>query len=266
MFFADDINGNRTYIDDADPQQVYVCPACKMPVIQKHGKIMAHHFAHKAKDTCDPWYSGKTSPWHKEMQNLFPPHCQEVVVCDNKSGEYHIADVVFKGPSRSCVIEFQHSSISYNDFVARSDFYINQGYYIIWVFDFCTITPQKEMYYTEDSQEENPDLFQVVWPGKDRLRFLDEVNFCEYADNMQIFFHVNIGAGHKILIESDNRVWERWEYINPFQRERLFIELDLIDLAESFLRDVPPLKEFFASPYSEETFYNNLKNIGKRQF
>ena len=64
MFFANNEYGTRTYIDDADAKQTYLCPVCNAPLLQKRGKIMAHHFAHKAKDNCDPWYSGKMSAWH----------------------------------------------------------------------------------------------------------------------------------------------------------------------------------------------------------
>lgn len=256
MFFADNMHRNRTYIDDADTNQAYVCPACKKPVIQKRGSIMAHHFAHKAKATCDPWYSGKMSVWHKEMQNLFPRHCQEVIVRDDKHSEYHIADVLFNNGSKFYVVEFQHSAISYNDFVARTDFYMKQGYGIIWIFDFCDIIPQKTMYYTK---VEDSDWIQVIWPGKDRLRFLDRIDFSEYGENLHIYFHICTGKGRKILIEHDDFFdWERWEYINPFQRERLFIKL--------YLTEFYSLKEFFALPYSEESFYKVLKSSGKKQF
>lgn len=255
MFFANDLYGKRTYIDDADIRQAYICPVCKYPVIQKRGNIMTHHFAHKTTDICDPWYSGKMSAWHKEMQNLFPRHCQEVIVRNDEHSEYHIADIIFNNGSKSYVVEFQHSTISYNDFVSRTDFYMNQGYGMIWIFDFCDIKPQKIMYYTEI---ENSDWIQIIWPGKDRLRFLDKIDFREYGEDLQIYFHVNTGKGRKILIEHDDFFdWERWEYINPFQRERLFINL--------YLTGFYSLKEFFAFPYSEETFYKMLKNTGKNQ-
>ena len=174
---------------------------------------------------------------------------------DDEHNEYHIADVIFKNGSKSYVIELQHSAISYNDFVARTNFYMNQGYGIIWIFDFCDINPQKIMYYTE---MENSNLIQVIWPGKDRLRFLDKIDFSECDENLHIYFHINTGKGRKILIESDNYFdWERWEYIDPFHRERLFIKL--------YLSEFYSLKEFFALPYPEADFYEMLRNTGKRQ-
>ena len=253
MFFANNIYGMRTYIDDADARQTYLCPVCNSPMLQKRGRIMAHHFAHKAKDTCDPWYSGKMSAWHKKMQNFFPRQCQEVIVRD-KDGEYHIADVVFKKDSIFYVVEFQHSAISCDEFVDRTKYYMNQGYRMIWIFDFCDISPQKIMYYTK---VENSDWIHVIWPGKDRLRFLDSIDFREYDEALQIYFHISTGKGKKITIESDYYDWERWEYINPFQRERLFIKL--------YLPGFYSLKDFFALPYSEEDFFKILKIIGNSQ-
>lgn len=216
---------------------------------------MTHHFAHKSKVTCDPWYSGKMSAWHKEMQDLFPHHCQEIIVRDDEHGEYHIADVVFKKNFKYYVVEFQHSAISYDEFVARTNFYMNQGYGMIWIFDFCSISPQKTMYYTEI---DDSDWIQVFWPGKDRLRFLDRIDFNEYGETLHIYFYISTGKGRKIIIESDSYFdWEHWEYINPFQRERLFIKLHLATLYS--------LKEFFALPYSEAEFYKMLKDTGKNQ-
>lgn len=249
MFFANSACGTRTHIDDADMKQTYVCPACKKTVIQKRGNVMAHHFAHKAADTCDPWYSGKMSPWHKNMQNLFPPHCQEVIVRDGEHDEYHIADVVFHSGSNSYVVEFQHSTISYTDFVVRTNYYINQGHKVIWIFDLC----EKTTYYTKDV---DTNWIRVAWPGKDRcLRFFEQIDFSQYSENLRIYFHISTGKGRKI--EHDEYFdWVTWEYMDPFQqRERLFVELDLTDLSS--------LKDFFAFPYPEKTFCKMLKDAGK---
>lgn len=262
MYFANDTYGKRIHIDEADNRKKYVCPACKNPVIQKCGKVVAHHFAHRTKENCDPWYSKKMSSWHREMQNLFPRHCQEVVVRDDEHDKYHIADVVFNNGTKSYVVEFQHSTISYADFVGRTNFYINQGYGVIWIFDFCDLylneikrTKAKTIYYTEIK---NSNWIKVAWPGRDRILFLDRVNFSDYGENLHIYFHVSTGKSRKRMIERDGFYSrEEWEYINPFQRERLFIKLHLGELCS--------LKEFFAIPYSEEDFYKKLRNADRRK-
>ena len=60
MYFANDENGLRVHIDEATKAGAYTCPACKEPVIMKCGRIVAHHFSHKARKNCDPWYT-----WYK---------------------------------------------------------------------------------------------------------------------------------------------------------------------------------------------------------
>lgn len=45
--------------------------------------------------------------------------------------EKHIADILIN----DYIVEFQHSSISLNDFEARNSFYSSCGYKVIWVFD-----------------------------------------------------------------------------------------------------------------------------------
>lgn len=254
MFFAINEYGIRTYIDDADASQSYFCPACNAPVLQKCGDIVAHHFAHKSRGICDPWHSEKMSAWHKEMQNLFPQQYQEVIVRSN-TGERHIADAVFKKGPMAYIVEFQHSTISSKEFVSRTDFYVNQGYGVVWIFDFCCIFPPKVLYYTE---EPGTNRIRVLWPGRDRIKFLDSIDFSKYGKNIHVYFHISTGKGYRRLIESDyfyDR--ESWNYIDPFHREQLFIHLDLGSFQS--------LRDFYAFSYSEESFYRKLRSAAKNQ-
>lgn len=255
MYFAYDEHGVRTHIDDADAKGVYTCPACKCRVTQKRGALVAHHFAHKSKGFCDRWYSGKTSRWHNEMQSLFPEHNREVVVWNTEHTEYHIADAVCSIGTKPFVFEFQHSVIPREDFIARTNSYTELGYGTVWIFDFCYSKSQKTIFYTNipDSGWVN-----IIWPGKDRVRFLDHM---EFGDDIYIYFHIRTGKGRKVLIESNGYYpWERWEYIDPFNPEQLFIQLDLMSF--------DTLKEFEARCYSEEDFKNRLKKLaaGKAQY
>ena len=251
MFFAVDENGVRTYIDDADANRKYFCPACNAQLVQKRGNIVTHHFAHKSNGICDLWYSGKMSAWHKKMQNLFPRIWQEVLVY-NDLGEYHIADVVFKKNSIPYVIEFQHSSISSTDFISHTGFYMSQGYRVIWIFDFCNVYPSKQLYYIK---EDDSNEIHVFWPGKGRLRFLDRVDISPYVNNLYIFFYVSSGKGYSKI--DDYYGHTLWNYIDPFNRETLFIKLDLYSFETT--------RDFYALPYSDEEFQRVLKNIGKCQ-
>ncbi len=253
MFFANSMYGQRTHIEDADPNETYVCPACGCAMIQKRGNINAHHFAHKATKECDPWYTGKLSPWHTKMQNLFSPNFREIIIWNTAHSEYHIADVALE--VKRFVIEFQHSSISQSEFFARTQFYIECGYKIIWIFDFCECEPQKRIFISDTGYEE--DIIKLVWPGRDRIRFLDNLDFSNFGNHLYIAFHENTGIGELQSHEPDGHIpWDTWEYRDPFSRCPCFLLL----CPEYFTGCVD---NFFARYYSEQDFFNMLKKLNK---
>lgn len=254
MFFANSIYGQRTHIEDAVPKESYVCPACGCTMIQKRGNINAHHFAHKTSKECDPWYTGKLSPWHTKMQNFFSPTSQEVIIWNATHTEYHIADVALEYDGKKYVIEFQHSSISQNEFLTRTQFYIECGYKIIWVFDFCKCTPSKRIFISDVGYEKN--IIQLVWPGRDRIRFLDTLDFSNFGNHLYIAFHINTGIGEVQLHDPDGHIpWETWEYRNPFSRHPCFVLL----CPDHF----NGVDNFFARYYSEQSFFNMFKKLNK---
>lgn len=256
MFFANDIYGERIHIDDAVAKHDYVCPACKSKMIQKRGNINAHHFAHKAGKECDPWYTGKLSAWHTRMQSYFPKSAQEVVVWNEMHTEYHIADAILQNGDEKYIVEFQHSVISQKEFVSRSTFYMRCGYRIIWVFDFCECNSQKRILIADDEYENN--IVRLVWPGKDRIKFLDSIDFSDVIDQLYIVFHINTGRGKLQLHDPDGYYpWETWEYVDPFHRHPCFVSL--------FLDDFNSVSDFYARRYSEEEFYKKIKCVGKKK-
>ena len=255
MYCANNDAGVKTSIDEADEKQKYICPACGDEMIQKRGKIVAHHFAHRARTHCDAWYSGKISSWHKEIQSLFPKHCQEIVVWNREHTEYHIADVVFSDAGGAYVIEFQHTPISHDEFIERTSFYLNCGYSLIWIFDYCEIKKQKTIYYSDG---EHASEIRVIWPGKDRVRFMDAIDFSGYIDRIHIYFYISTGRGQSIWSEwGDYPPREIWEYRDPFNREQLYIKLNL-NYFES-------TREFDALHYTKKDFYHKLRSTGQRQ-
>lgn len=102
------------------------CPVCGGVVDARCGEQRTHHWAHRGKRTCDPWWEAET-PWHRAWKNLFPDHWQEVIQHDGK-GEKHIADV---RTEHGLTIEFQHSHLRPEERSARESFYGN----MIWVVD-----------------------------------------------------------------------------------------------------------------------------------
>ncbi len=101
------------------------CPACGGPVIAKCGNQRVHHWAHRGKRVCDPWWEPETE-WHSNWKMKFPEGWQEVVRRDPLTGEKHVADV---RTAQGLTVEFQHSHLRPEEREARESFYGD----MIWV-------------------------------------------------------------------------------------------------------------------------------------
>ncbi len=86
-----------------------------------------HHWAHKTKQNCDPWWESETE-WHRKWKDCFSEEFQEIIMYDNETGEKHVADVKTK---TGFVIEFQHSAMKREEKASRENFYKN----MVWVID-----------------------------------------------------------------------------------------------------------------------------------
>lgn len=251
MFYANDSSGYRTHINDVVSDEQYKCPACNREMIKKRGNINAHHFAHKVGKHCDSWYTGKLSPWHAKMQNLFDRKYQEKIIRLGDVKEFHIADIAFQLDGKKYVIEFQHSTMSQTEFSKRTQFYIDCGYIIIWVFDFCHCRNPKRILST--GLNHDGDLTHFVWPGRDRVKFLDFIKH-DWLGNFLIYFQVNTGEGIECIHDPDGYdSWTTWEYINPTQKTIKFISPNFGSLNS--------LSDFWATVDSEEDFYGMLRNL-----
>jgi len=95
-------------------------------MVAKCGPRIIHHWAHRGRRNCDPWWENETV-WHREWKNLFPEECREIshVAAD---GEIHRADI--KTPT-GIVIEVQHSAMTDLERQSRETFYGN----LVWVID-----------------------------------------------------------------------------------------------------------------------------------
>ena len=103
------------------PKGRATCQVCGGLLIAKCGQILTHHWAHDAKDDCDPW-SEPIGPWHVWWQNLVRTDFIEV------ARGPHRADII---GNENVVVELQHSSISAEDIEAREAYYSN----MVWLFD-----------------------------------------------------------------------------------------------------------------------------------
>lgn len=263
MYYAIDENRMRVSIDDASANVRYLCPACGDPLVIKRGKIIAHHFAHKKGKQCDPYYASKTSLWHRTMQNKFPEAAQEMMVWNRNRTKFRVADALVTIDDDIYVFEFQHSTISTDEFIARTTFYLDLGYKVVWIFDFRDSRDQKCLFYEKDSVYGS--LKHVVWLGRDRVKLLDSDdirNFlcdvaCNYKNELQVLFHVSTGLGRKYLKQYGNS-YQRymWEYINPFDRQLYYIKPNF------YLTD--SLADFYAGFYTEDEVNRQIRTWCKK--
>jgi hypothetical protein len=108
------------------PGLIAACPACGGTVIAKCGQERLHHWAHKGRRVCDPWWENETH-WHRRWKSYFPEDQQEIIRIA-PDGDKHIADVHMPA---GLTIEFQHSSLRPEERAARETFHQN----LIWVVD-----------------------------------------------------------------------------------------------------------------------------------
>jgi len=103
------------------------CPLCNEDVFARCGNIKVHHWAHKSKKVCDPWWENETL-WHRTWKNHFPTNWQEFIQFDSITNEKHVADL--KSPD-GLIVEFQHSYLTTEERLSRERFY----QHMIWILD-----------------------------------------------------------------------------------------------------------------------------------
>jgi ssDNA-binding Zn-finger/Zn-ribbon topoisomerase 1 len=173
MQFANDENGVRTYILEAQESGNFFCPVCNAPMIQRRGQINIPHFAHRKGFLCsDNWKYEEMSEWHRSWQAYFPLENQEVAV-SNDLGR-HRADVLIN----DTVVEFQHSPMSAEEFQERNVFYTQCGYRVIWLFD---AREAYRAFITADSIESN--AYRWKHPPK-------TITGLDLFGSIQVFFHL----------------------------------------------------------------------------
>ena len=119
-----DINGSRSR---PLPGAIGACPFCHSEMIARCGEVRVHHWAHKSKSDCDPWWEPETD-WHRNWKNEFPLRWQERILVDQTTNEKHIADVLTLA---GLTVEVQHSHLEPVERRAREGFYKN----MLWIID-----------------------------------------------------------------------------------------------------------------------------------
>ena len=173
MEFGIGTDGARCSIFNADSEQIYRCPCCGEELLQKRGKIVIWHFAHKSLDKCVGYYDNK-SPWHRSMQDLFPERNREIF-----NGDYgkHFFDVL---TDNGTIVEFQNSPMTIDEFQSRTDAYFSfsikhRSRNPIWVFNYVS-----RNFYVYFSGEEGR-FVKVRWyrPSKIFGDYAHKLSNCE---------------------------------------------------------------------------------------
>ncbi len=181
MIIALDKNNKRIHIDDTNKNEKYYCQTCGEELCLKKGNIKMHHFSHKFNTNCDNWHYDM-SEWHSSWQNQFPIENQEVVF--EFGGKKHRADVFIN----NTIIEFQHSTLAYEEFEDRNLFYNSLGYKVIWIFD------AKEVYESEEIERHLTYKNQYFWTKQFRVfRGLKEI-----TEKVDIYLQENDNIWKKI--------------------------------------------------------------------
>ena len=208
MFFAIDENENIVIAENAKKDEKYFCPMCKAEVRLRSGKLNAPHFAHESLEDCDDFLHD-TSEWHRKWQSLFPrKNCEYVIRGGN---EIHRADVCCYGT----VIEFQYSRILYDEFWRRNNFYTEQGYKVVWIFDVTDIYEKDDssegIYVTGDWETAYDNGTKFRW--KRPWRFLADF-LPQNEKNIDIFLQiVPFGDNPK---EREACYMEKVVWVNPY--------------------------------------------------
>lgn len=110
----------------------YFCPHCQQVVRLKAGKMVAHHFYHLTKCSCD--YSSESID-HINMKNDvihflkdYPFGTEVSVIPDRR------ADVVIYQENQPYVIECQASPITIREWQKRTLDYSKHGVFVVWIF------------------------------------------------------------------------------------------------------------------------------------
>lgn len=177
MRIAIDKDNNRTYIDATKIGEQYYCPRCHSKVMQKKGQIIAHHFAHFPHTTCnDNYHYEEMSLWHSSWQDQYSLDEQEVIM--RKEHITHIADVYIK--EHKTVIEFQHSSLAYEEFIDRNEFYTSLSNRLVWVFDMREVYREKRIVNIKNSET------KFYYPNPNKV--FQNLNIKD--NNLHIFFQI----------------------------------------------------------------------------
>ena len=201
--------------EEATKGATAICQFCGSELIAKCGEIKIHHWAHKSKRNCDPWWENE-GEWHRAWKNKFPTDWQEVIHHD-EYGEKHIADVKTKN---GWTLEFQHSFLKNEERKSRNAFYQK----LVWIIDGTRrktdIKQFKSMLEESAQLRTNIPIIRASFPDECRL-----LNEWHNNDSLVFFdFNESEAAENTMLWFLFPKTPSSSAYLSPFSRSS-FIEL-----------------------------------------
>lgn len=117
----------------------YKCICCDEKMVFVNGSDLRNcHFRHYPKSKCiinndKEYIENKKSIFHYNWQKNFPNLNVEIYF--NEDNIKHIADIYLENANDKLVIEIQHSPISHDKILERTNFYKQNGRELLWIFD-----------------------------------------------------------------------------------------------------------------------------------
>nr|WP_279326111.1 competence protein CoiA family protein [Bacillus sp. FJAT-47783] len=156
----------------------FFCPHCKSELIYRNGNINCAHFAHKSLRNC-PYSGHHESEEHIRMKkNLFNflkkkyPNLKielEKCLVPNRR-----ADLVIYGESQTLVVEFQASSIDFDEIKERTKDYNKLGYPVLWIFHIGRFGYK---YFPSEEKEKSMPYELIKMGEMDSLFAMDDKGF-----------------------------------------------------------------------------------------
>lgn len=242
------LNNVRIIASNAEKQGslLYLCPGCGAPVILKKGAKVIHHFAHKPKESCE-WSAGETIA-HLNAKMLFHHFFSEngyitdVEVPINNSR----ADVYIKGLAKiPSVIEVQHTPISEEEIIRRTQAYFTFGIAINWI---SLISINKLLNISKEDYKgfkTKGGFYFPKYTPKPFERWLEKLNQYELwfldTDTMHLFRgefndfmidvpQTNFGGGYF----KKSKRWKKLELKGSYSLDQLNFEVENYDIPTKY--------------------------------
>lgn len=271
MFSAFDSDGRIVYAEDYQVGTKCFCKVCGEELRFRKGEVNRPHFAHRSKSDCTYDDRDNKSAWHIRMQEYFPREMREYLFVDGQTGEKHIADVYV--PEKQTVIEFQHSHITEEEFLARTYFHLTNGRRIAWVFDETAKNPKEG----DLGRLRNDDLYMSPFPHTRLVyRWLNKPRKCLHKGPAIVYGHnynnysVCIFSGaeggdyiHRIIDGQDD-----YDYVTlSVHTIQMNVDTDTDEffLGEQYWLEQPEWKPRMDAYYANLNAMRSIQNARQRQ-